>query len=46
MERNDLGDTGIILKWITKNKIGRCGLDLPGLGYKPLAESYESRNEI
>jgi hypothetical protein len=29
-ERSDLGDMGIILKWITKNKMGRCGLDLPG----------------
>jgi len=23
-ERNDLGDMGIILKWITKNKMGGC----------------------
>ena len=37
---------GIILKWFTENKMGGCGLDLPGLGWKPLAESYESRNEI
>jgi hypothetical protein len=26
--------------------MGGCGLDLVGLGYKPLTESYESRNKI
>lgn len=31
-ERKDLGDMGIILKWFTENKMGGCGLDLPGLG--------------
>jgi len=31
-ERNDLGVVEIILKWITKNKMGGCELDLPGLG--------------
>jgi len=31
-ERNYLGDMGIILKWITRNETGGCGLDLPGLG--------------
>jgi len=45
-ERNDLGDMGIILKWITKNKMGGCELDLSCLGQKPFMESYESHNEI
>jgi hypothetical protein len=36
----------IILKWFTKNKMGGRGVDLRGLGYKPLTESYESRNKI
>jgi hypothetical protein len=43
----DLGIDGkIISEHILGNKVGRCGMDASGSGYRPVAGSCEHGNEI